>query len=153
YRKNDQAHVEEKNGSVVRRLVGYDRFEGSQSLEAMMQLYLVSRLYINYFQPSMKLVRKTRNGAKVTKEYDAAKTPFERLLGFKIFSKEQKAKLLGDFRALDPLDLLSEMARLQAKLWQSSVKKGTPSVPEIPSIPTLEAEQERTMHRYGDCTV
>ncbi|HEY9776233.1 MAG TPA: Arm DNA-binding domain-containing protein [Planktothrix sp.] len=110
--------MEEKNGSVVRRLVGYQRFEGRKALAIMAELYTTSRLYINYFQPSMKLVKKTRIGAKVTKEYDTAKTPLERLTRAKTLSKTQKNVLLSEFRALDPLKLLAEMNRLQTKLWQ-----------------------------------
>jgi hypothetical protein len=56
HRKNDQAHVEEKNGSVVRRLVGYDRFEGREAWEALAKLYCVLRKYVNFFQPSLKLL-------------------------------------------------------------------------------------------------
>lgn len=64
HRKNDQAFVEEKNGSVVRRLVGYDRFEGRRAWEALARLYAVLRKYINFFQPSLKLTEKARKGAK-----------------------------------------------------------------------------------------
>ena len=55
YKKNDQAHVEEKNGSIVRRLIGYDRFEGLDAYNALSELYATLRLYINFFQPSLKL--------------------------------------------------------------------------------------------------
>jgi hypothetical protein len=120
YRKNDQAHVEEKNGSIVRRLVGYERFEGHQSYEILMAFYSVSRLYVNYFQPSMKLINKTRVGARVSKKYDTARTPLERLLGFQTISKKNKSNLLAEFRRLDPVKLLADMARLQTKLWQTS---------------------------------
>ena len=67
HRKNDQAHVEEKNGSVVRRLVGYDRFEDREAWEALAKLYCVLRKYVNFFQPSLKLLEKERQGAKVSK--------------------------------------------------------------------------------------
>jgi IS30 family transposase len=67
YRKNDQAHVEEKNGSIVRRVIGYDRFEGRVAWEALSELYRVIRVYINFFQPSLKLLSKERNGARVSK--------------------------------------------------------------------------------------
>ena len=60
YRKNDQAHVEEKNGSVVRRMVGYDRYEGVVACRALSRLYGALRLYVNFFQPSMKLISKER---------------------------------------------------------------------------------------------
>ena len=80
YRKNDQAHVEERNGSIVRRVIGYDRYEGITAYNALTDLYAVLRLYVNFFQPSLKLLSKTRIGAKVTKKYDEAKTPYQRLL-------------------------------------------------------------------------
>lgn len=80
YRKNDQAHVEEKNGSVVRRMIGYDRFEGLPAWTGMAALYAKLRLYVNYFQPSKKLLRKTRDGFKTIKQYDKVKTPRQRLL-------------------------------------------------------------------------
>jgi len=147
YRKNDQAHVEEKNGSVVRKLVGYDRFEGREALKIMTDLYSVSRLYINYFQPSMKLMKKTRIGAKVTKEYDAAKTPLERLLSLKTISKRQTATLLGQFRSLDPLRLLAEMATLQAKLWQTTKEPNQP-VSEAAGISTQPVQKKEA----GGCS-
>ena len=68
--------MEEKNGSVVRRLVGYDRFEGWKAWEALARLYRVVRMYVNFYQPSLKLIEKERVGAKVSKKYDGAKTPY-----------------------------------------------------------------------------
>ena len=140
YRKNDQAHVEEKNGSVVRRLIGYQRFEGREALEVMTDLYAVSRIYINYFQPSMKLIKKTRVGAKVTKQYDTAKTPLERLLGFDTITKKRKDALLSEFRALDPFALLAEMAKLQTKLWHETPNQ-IALTPGINSKKKVKAEQ------------
>ena len=72
YRKNDQAWVEQKNGAIVRRLVGYGRFVGADATVALDQLYAVVRLYGNLFQPSFKLREKTRIGARVIKRYHAA---------------------------------------------------------------------------------
>jgi len=79
YHKNDQAWVEQKNGSVVRKLVGYGRLEGLSATAALRRLYESSRLYTNYFQPSFKLTGKTRCGARVHKIYDDPLTPFTRL--------------------------------------------------------------------------
>ncbi len=62
YKKNDQAFVEEKNGSVVRRLVGYDRFEGPKAWSALAKFYGLLRKYVNFYQPSVKLIKKTRTG-------------------------------------------------------------------------------------------
>lgn len=121
YRKNDQAHVEEKNGSVVRRIVGYERYEGGRARQCMLQLYSVARIYINFFQPSMKLISKTREGAKVTKRYDTARTPLERLLELDSVPRKLKNKLRREFDSLDPLALLTQMAKLQSRLWRYAV--------------------------------
>ena len=81
YKKNDQAHIEQKNWSVVRRTVGYDRYDSPQALRQLQDLYQVLRLYLNYFQPVMKLVGKERFGARVKKRYDDARTPYQRIGG------------------------------------------------------------------------
>lgn len=123
HRKNDQAHVEEKNGSVVRRLVGYDRFEGRKSWEALARLYQVLRKYINFFQPSLKLIEKERQGAKVSKKYDRAKTPFQRILLSDHISPEKKNLLTKEYETLDPVCLLAQLESLQDKLWKFSWNK------------------------------
>ncbi|RUX70069.1 transposase, partial [Mesorhizobium sp. M2A.F.Ca.ET.040.01.1.1] len=69
YRKNDQAFVEQKNGAVVRKIVGYRRFEGLQATRELAKLYSSMRLFINFFQPSFKLKEKHRDGARVVKRY------------------------------------------------------------------------------------
>jgi len=76
YKKNDGCHVEQKNWSVVRRLIGYDRYSSKAALEALNRIYYLTRLYVNFFQPVMKVVSKTRHGAKVHKVYDTARTPY-----------------------------------------------------------------------------
>src|SRR5262249_59877263 len=80
YRKNDQAFVEQKNGAVVRRLVGYRRFEGLTAARELARLYAAARLFVNFFQPSFKLIEKSRDGALVRKRYHAPATPYLRLL-------------------------------------------------------------------------
>jgi len=75
YKKNDQCYVEQKNGVVVRQLVGYDRFEGEGAFLQLRELYRAVRLYVNFFQPSMKLHEKHRNGARIQKIYYPAKPP------------------------------------------------------------------------------
>ena len=80
YRKNDQAWVEQKNGSVVRRTVGYRRFEGLEAAAVLARLYAALRLFVNFFQPSFKLAAKAREGAKVTKRYHPPATPCQRLM-------------------------------------------------------------------------
>jgi hypothetical protein len=72
YKKNDNCHVEQKNGNVVRRLVGYDIYTSKSAYQCLGRVYHLIRLYINFFQPTMKLLEKTRHGAKVHKVYDTA---------------------------------------------------------------------------------
>jgi site-specific recombinase XerD len=121
YKKNDQAHVEEKNGSIVRRLIGYDRYEGIESWQLLSQLYRIARLYINYFQPCLKLISKERDGARVHKRYDKAQTPCERTLSSLSVAEEMKARLRERLPTLDPVLLLREMERLQNELWKTAI--------------------------------
>jgi hypothetical protein len=75
YKKNDQAFVEQKNGAVVRRLIGYSRLDGVETAGVMARLYTAARLYVNFFQPSFKLKDKRREGAKVIKRYHDPSAP------------------------------------------------------------------------------
>ncbi|EGE58881.1 hypothetical protein GGE50_007266 [Rhizobium leguminosarum] len=79
YRKNDQAFVEQKNGAIVRKIVGYRRFEGLRATRELAKLYSSMRLFVNFFQPSVKLEEKHRDGAKVIKRYHRPATLFQRL--------------------------------------------------------------------------
>jgi hypothetical protein len=116
YRKNDQAWIEQKNGAVVRKLLGYRRLEGLAAARAMTRLYAAARLFVNFFQPSFKLAAKQRDGAKVTKRYHPPQTPCERLLQAESTPMAVRSKL-GEIAAeLDPLKLLEEMRAVQAYL-------------------------------------
>jgi hypothetical protein len=116
YRKNDQAWIEQKNGAVVRKLLGYRRFEGIAAAQAIGRLYGASRLFVNFFQPSFKLAEKHRQGAQVSKRYHPPETPYERLLRAETLSDAIKAKLREVGIALDPLKLLEEMRAMQSHL-------------------------------------
>lgn len=118
HKKNDQAHVEEKNGSVVRRLVGYDRFQGQKAWEALAMLHRIIRKYVNFFQPSLKLVKKERLGAKVFKKYDKAKTPYQRILLSDHLNQKTKDKLTLEYQSLDPVLLLEQLEKSQTNLWK-----------------------------------
>lgn len=80
YKKNDTAYVEQKNWSVVRRLVGYDRYSSRAAFDHLNRLYGLLQVYANFFQPVMQLQGKIRHGARVHKVYDQARTPYQRLL-------------------------------------------------------------------------
>ena len=116
YHKNDQAWVEQKNGAVVRRLVGYERFSGVVAGQALAHLYQFTRLYVNYFQPSFKLREKFRSGAKVKRSYHAPATPCERLLKHPAVDRDTKEKLRTRSQQLDPLELLHHIRDAQAAL-------------------------------------
>lgn len=116
YKKNDQAWVEQKNGAVVRRLVGYGRLSGRQATTALAELYESSRLYINFFQPSFKLKSKTRDGARVHKAYFAPATPCQRLVAHSSVSSAIKERLTAQFKSLDPVRLLQEIRTAQQAL-------------------------------------
>src|ERR1700710_195716 len=116
YKKNDQAFVEQKNGAVVRRLVGYGRFDGGETARVLERLYAASRLHTNFFQPSFKLKYKRREGAKVIKRYHVPATPYERALAHPKLSKAVKRRLREIYRTLDPVALLAEMRDAQAEL-------------------------------------
>jgi len=116
YRKNDQAWVEQKNGSIVRRLVGYGRLSGLPATRALAQLYNASRLYVNFFQPSFKLKSKSRDGARVHKTYYPPATPCNRLLDSDRVSDAVKRKLRAQFEQLDPVQLLRDIRVAQQML-------------------------------------
>ena len=116
YRKNDQAWVEQKNGAIVRRLVGYGRLEGLPGAEALARLYSATRLFVNVFQPSFKLAEKTRVGARVRKRYHAPETPCGRLLASDTIPVTMKARLRALLGTLDPLGLLDEIRAVQHHL-------------------------------------
>ena len=122
YKKNDQAHVEEKNGSIIRKVTGYNRFEGFAAEQSLYNLYEKLRLYINYFQPSLKLKSRTRNGGKVIKIYDEAKTPYRRLINSNI-SEKIKNKLGMEYDSLDPVNLLSQVQELQKEFMKHAWEK------------------------------
>ncbi len=116
YRKNDQAWVEQKNGSVVRRLIGYRRLEGPAAAAILARLYTASRLFVNFFQPSFKLKEKLRIGGRTVKRYDPPQTPCARLLAAQTTSPAVKAKLEEVLTNLDPLQLLEEIRQAQHQL-------------------------------------
>jgi hypothetical protein len=135
YKKNDQAWIEQKNGAVIRRMVGYGRLAGAQTAAVLNKLYSSARLYVNFFQPSFKLISKTREGAKVIKKYHPPATPCERLLARKDVSDECKADLRQTLAALDPVRLLNEIRESQRVLAQLEV--GVAHVETASSIPEL----------------
>jgi hypothetical protein len=123
YKKNDQAHVEQKNGSIVRRTVGYDRYEGQTAWKRLGAVHQRSRLLVNFFQPSMKIIDKQRDGAKVKKTYDEPKTPYQRVLACQHISDEDKQALTNTYNTLNPAEISRKLADAQRALRQLAVGK------------------------------
>jgi hypothetical protein len=110
YQKNDNAHIEEKNWTLVRQYLGYNRFDRPEWVEQLNAIYTTEwRLLMNFFRPTMKLIRKTRDGAQVRKGYDAAQTPLQRVLKSEYVSDAVKEQLLRQFEQLDPFQLYQQM--------------------------------------------
>ena len=116
YRKNDQAWIEQKNGSVVRRFTGHDRYSGRIAGQTMVHLYKAVRLYVNYFQPSFKLLEKLRDGAKTIKRYSPPATPCDRLIQDDTISAEMREELNAFRAGLDPVALLRDIREAQSAL-------------------------------------
>jgi len=115
-RKNDNCYVEQKNWSIVRRFAGYARFEGESARRVLNGLYGVLREYVNYFLPTMKCIGKTRDGARVTRHYDAPKTPYQRVLDSPDVDASLKQRLEARYRTLNPAALHRDILRYQAVL-------------------------------------
>ncbi|WP_375779029.1 ISNCY family transposase [Bradyrhizobium sp. ma5] len=116
YRKNDQAFVEQKNGAVVRRMVGYRRFEGLEAAALLAELYRSVRLFVNFFQPSFKLIGKQRDGARVRKSYSAPATPHQRLATDRRTPDAVRDRLQEICANLDPVALLRDIRAAQQRL-------------------------------------
>jgi hypothetical protein len=123
YKKNDSCHIEQKNWSIIRRTVGYQRFSSKAAYEALADLYTVLRLYINFFQPVLKLVSKSRNGARVHKVYDKAHTPYQRLMASGVLTEDKIRTLASTYGALNPVALLRQLRQAQEHLWTLADKQ------------------------------
>jgi hypothetical protein len=134
YRKNDQAWVEQKNGTVVRRIVGYRRFAGLEAAAALARLYGSVRLFVNFFQPSFKLAEKSRDGAKVRKSYHPPATPYQRLMADARVSDAVKRQVKMQHDSLDPVRLLSDIRAGQRRLVEIADAPETVMVVEGPTL-------------------
>lgn len=123
YRKNDACFVEQKNWHVVRRTVGYVRYDTEEELTLLNELYSLLRLMTNFFSPQMKLKEKTRDGARVTKRYDEAKTPYQRLLNAAVLPEEDEERLAALYLSLNPVEVQRKIGRIQNRLRTLAVAK------------------------------
>jgi len=139
YRKNDNCFVEQKNYSVVRRAVGYSRYDTEEEQKILNELYRHLRLYTNFFQPVMKLIEKTRIGSNVKKKYDKAQTPYKRVLSSPYIPEENKKQLKKLYAKLNPAELKRQITKLQNRLLKLSALKET-----------MRKQKTSSLRRYSD---
>jgi len=147
WKKNDSAHVEQKNGAVVRQLVGYDRFTARPAYAQLQRVYRLARLHVNFFQPVEKLVSKTRQGARTHRVYDRAQTPYQRLWASGILAPETRRELDALYQSLNPLQLRRELERELDRLWTLAA----PDPHRAPGIPNSHPPPDNaSWRRLGD---
>ena len=142
WKKNDSAHVEQKNGAVVRHLIGYDRFATRAAYAQLARVYQLARLHVNFFQPVEKLVSKTRQGARVHRVYDRAQTPYQRLCAAGVLAPAKRQDLEALYQRLNPLTLRRQIESALDRLWtlaapdpqraQGDVEVAPPSLKSAP---------------------
>lgn len=120
YRKNDQAWVEQRNWTAVRRVVGYDRYSSRRAHAALRTLYPALSAWLNLLQPLQKLAAKERHGARLVRRYDTARTPYRRLLEAGVVSEAVEAALERHFDALNPVALRAEVECLLEQVWSEA---------------------------------
>jgi hypothetical protein len=127
----------QKNGAVVRQVIGSDRFEGERAYRQLGEVYQALRLYVNGFQPSMKLQAKQYDGKKVRRIYDAAKTPLQRLLLSRVLPASKENELQRVAQVLDPLRLFHHLQDLQQALlgFTTSVSSGVEGISSVMILP------------------
>jgi hypothetical protein len=146
YRKNDNCFVEQKNWPVVRQQVGYARYDTPRELTLLNDLYGHLGPYVNFFQPQMRLVHKTRDGAKVIKRYDTARTPYRRALASPDVDASAKEALTATYRELNPCgaqttdrSLPGSAPGVQSEQTRAGEGGGAPTRSPLPDDHVLEA--------------
>jgi len=148
YRKNDNCFVEQKNWPVVRQMVGYGRYDTPAELAVLQELYGDLRLWVNFFQPQMRLVSKTRSGAKVTRRYDRARTPYRRIIERPDLPERTKRDLTQTYLGLNPAELKRQIARCQDRLLElARTKQQRKEVIPAPDHPFRETFSSRERSR------
>src|SRR5499425_1968149 len=133
YKKDDNAHIEQKNWTHVRKLMGWERYDTAQAVEAMNDLYGQElRLWMNVFQPSVKLVRKVRVGARLRRVYEAAQTPLQRVQASGEGEAEALARLQAQQASLDPFELHRHIEEKLGAIYELAHRRLSPSRPSLP---------------------
>ncbi len=130
YKKDDNAHIEQKNWTHVRKLLGWDRYATPQAVEAINDLYRNElRLWMNLFQPSVKLVKKVRVGSRLRRVYGPAQTPLDRVLASEAVEPERAEALRALRRSLDPFELARTIERKLERIYALADRRLSPKLP------------------------
>ncbi len=140
YKKDDNAHVEQKNCTHVRKLLGWDRYDSTQAVQAMNDLYRQElRLWLNLYLPSVKLVKKARVGSRLRRVYEPAQTPFQPVLASRQAHPAQVARLKALTKTLDPFELSRTIERKLERIYQLAHRRLSPKLPR----PLQPAKEQR----------
>lgn len=124
--KNDNMHVEERNGHIVRKYIGYIRLDCKETVDALNDVYAVLAVYLNHFVASRRIIEKYEVNGKWKKKYEkVAKTPYQRVLEHPDIKEEVKEKLRQEHSTLNPLIMKKEIDRLKKVLYAVQKKHGT----------------------------
>jgi hypothetical protein len=151
YKKDDNAHVEQKNWTHVRKLLGYARFDTPEALAAINALYDKElRLFQNLYLPSVKLTAKTRVGSRLQRTYDAPQTPLERVMAAGVLTEEAAARLCAQRDRLDPFALSQSIDEKLELIQRLANLRQSPKSPQSASIPALPLQAlEEVSKRFG----
>ena len=139
YKKDDNAHIEQKNWTHVRKLIGWDRYDSPEAVRTMNDLYANElRLYMNLFQPSVKLIRLERRGSRKTRRYDSPKTPLDRLASTPGADRTKLENLLALRARLNPFELAAVIRRKLDRIWNLRQVRGTPAGKKVALAPQVE---------------
>jgi len=138
YKKDDNAHIEQKNWTHVRKLLGWERYDTAQAVEALSDLYRQElRLWMNVFQPSVKLLRKVRVGARLRRVYDTARTPLAGVKDSGEGQAEALARLQAQQASLDPFELDRRIQEKLGAIYELAHRRLSPSRVPLPRrLPT-----------------
>lgn len=124
YKKNDSAHIEQKNGAVVRRLTGHGRYASPAAFEQLQRVYSLARLHVNFFQPVRRLSGKRREASRTVRYHDEARTPYRRMLDSGMLIGARRAVLERMYASLNPLQLSRQIDEETAKLVRLAYRPG-----------------------------
>lgn len=147
YRKNDNAWVEQKNWTHVRKVVGYRRFDNTSELRLLNEIYGVLRLYKNFFLPTIKLASKTRVNGRIKRTYDQARTPYQRLMESRQIDRKTKQQLKATYESLNPAELKRRLSELREQLETVSAAKSELVLKRPWRGPDITINEQRTAAR------